>query len=246
MRVRYGQYRLPSGATEVSINADPVEGARGLPVEHVVTWTMQTRLKNPGGNPIAFTQQLLQLQNAFNRHGQDLVLETEAGVPSFHRLISSQCIGGTRVIKPPTFPTGRRAQLVTHRDIEIVVQGRVPTLFGYSNYVSFQETITISGGGRRWGCREVNFGPGVRQQLRTHSKCVATQSGTAVGHLARPPIPPPIWPQALVTEFPDTTDVTPKLTGAGGNGTYSDFSRSWSYSYEFPFRLTGTPSVLSR
>jgi len=242
MRIRYGQYRLPEGQTELSITSQPVQNARGLISESVVTWNMVTRLACP---PAGMNAALEELFFAFSVHGQDLVLENASGVSQFHQLINTECIGGTVVSKPPTYPTARKGEMVTFRTIEIAVTGRVPALFGWSNYLSYQETITIRGGGRRWGVREVNFGPGIRQLLRTNSKCIATQSGSAVGHLYRPAIPPAIWPNARVDELPDITDVSPKTNGQGGNTAFTEFSRSWSYAYEFPTRLSGSPNALT-
>jgi hypothetical protein len=65
------------------------------------------------------------------------------------------------------------------------------------------EGSIVSVGAKAAGCREVNRGPGVRQRLRTHTTCFATQTGSSTLYLGYPQAPRPIWPYALVDEYPD-------------------------------------------
>lgn len=243
MRVRYGSFRLGIAASDVSISSEPIPNAFGRPVAAEVVWGIRTRLKNPSGDPKQFPAILVAFEQAFSQHGRDLVLEFSDGRPTHHVLYSRDCVGGTRVAKYPSYSTGRNGQYIAYRDAEIEIRGIVP--LGASGYMSFQESISIRGGGARYGCREVNIGPGVRQRLRTATTCTATQTGSATGYLSAPQIPPAIWEFALIDEYPDVTITNPQTIGEGSNAYQTNWSASWSYSYAFPTRLSGSPHFLN-
>lgn len=211
-------------------------------------WSWTCKIYNKTGNPKSTAGFLRELEQAYTRNGQDLVLEHSDGTPSYHALLSRDCIGGTRVVQLPVYPRGQGGEYVSFRTVSIAVEGIRPVLNGVSLYLAFQERITISGGGARWGCREVNRGPGQRQQLRTHSKCEATQTGSATLYVGEPEVPSPIWPQALVDQYPALDAVGPETISAGsiGDSAFVNRSVTWSYSYEFPYRLFGEPHYLLR
>lgn len=243
MRVRYGNYKLGVAASEISISSEQIPNALQMPVAAEVVWSIKTRLKNPTGRPKDFSAILGNFESAFSVNGRDLVLEFTDGTPTHHRLLSRNCIGGTRVVRFPTYPTMRKAQGITYRDVEIEIRGTVP--LSAMQYLDFNETITIRGGGARWGIREVNVGPGTRQRLRTHTTCTATQTGNATGYLVKPPPAPPIWPNWLVDEYPDESHVGPRTTGAGFNAFNTNYQTSWSYQFAAPNRLFGQPHYLT-
>jgi hypothetical protein len=243
MRIRIGNYRLGIAATELSISTNQVLGATGTPVAVDVVWDLQTRLKNPTGVASAFYSTLAAFENAFSQHGQDVVLELSDGTSSYHTLLNRNCIGGTRITKYPTYSSGRSGEGINYRNASVQITGTVPiSSFGYT---AFSERISISGGGARWGCREVNRGPGIRQQLRTHTTCRATQSGSAVGYLETPEPPPPIWAYALVDELPEVGLDNPNTIGLAFNASQTDYGINWSYQFAFPQRLSGTPHFLT-
>lgn len=242
MRVRYGNYRLGLAASDISISSEQIPNALGRPVAAEVVWAIRTRIKNPTGNPKAFPPILRAFEQAFSVHGRDLTLQFADGTPTHHILRSRDCIGGVRVTRFPTYETGARGQYVNYRDVTLEFRGQVP--LSANQYISFSETISIQGGGARFGCKEVNFGPGVRQRLRTNTTCLATQSGSAVGYLVLPPVPPPIWPGALVDQFPDFDQTNPSTNGSGLNAFQANYPISWSYNYQWIHRLSGTPHFL--
>jgi len=182
-------------------------------------------------------------EEAYSRHGQDLVLEHTSGSLSHHALLSRDCLGGTRIAQLPEFPDGGSGEYVSYRTYTVAVKGIRPILAGQSIYIDFTENLSIRGGGMRWGCREVNRGPGVRQQLRTHTTCFATQSGSSILYVGNPIPPPPIWPHALVDQLPDIDGSGPE-TLSGGNTAYINRPLSWTYNYQFPIRLIGEPHYL--
>jgi hypothetical protein len=244
VRLRYGNFRHRVSSVELAIERRPVLNARNVPVAVEEVWRCSGKLYNPGYTAAGMYQVLEEFEQAYRVNGRDLVLEHADGRPSYHQLISSECIGGTIVVQPPTFPTGKQGEYVSFRSYQLEVMGTKP-LTARTQFLEFNERISIRGGGAKWGCVEVNFGPGVQQQLRTHSTCFATQSGSAVGYLALPQPPPPIWPFARTDEFPELELTSPKTIGEGFRAHRREYAISWSYNFEWPFRLTGTPHHLA-
>lgn len=243
MRIRVGSYRFNLAASELSITSDPVLNAMKVAVAIETTWAIKTKLRNPTGDAKQFYRYLREFEAACSVNGRDVVLEHTDGTPSYHMLLNSQAIGGVRCTKFPSFPTGARGEAINYRSIEVEYRATQP--LGSSQYMAFNEQITIRGGGARFGCREVNIGPGVRQQLRTATTCFATQSGSATGYLQYPSPPPAIWPFALTDEYGDLTLNSPSTIGQSFNAMQQDYTISWSYSFAFPTRLSGVPHFLT-
>lgn len=244
MHLRIGNYRHRIAEANVSISKFAVEDARGETIAVRHTWQINGKLYNLGKTQATMRATIAAFEVAYSRGGQDVILEQENGLPSYHQLRTRDCIGGTKITQPPQFPTGSRGEYVNYRSYSVAVEGLIPAKVGRDIYLTFDERISISGGGARYGVIEVNRGPGVRQLLRTHSKCVASQSGSASVQFGTPNIPPPIWPQALVDQLP-TIDEGGLVPFNHGNTTdYLGSSISWTYNYEFPTRLFGSPHSL--
>jgi hypothetical protein len=242
MRVRYGSYRFRIASSELTIRRDPILNAMQQPVAIEEVWSIRSRPYNKTGDATKFLPIMREFDSAFSVNGKDLVLEQSTGDASYHQLLSRNTIGGTRISSGPHFPVGRGPQGLVARDVELEIRGTIP--LAASQYMTFTETISIRGGGEKYGIREVNVGPGVRQRLRTHSTCFATQSGSAVGYLGKPQPPPPIWPYALVDEYPDEDITGPQTIGAGRFSEQVNYATSWNYSFAAPYRLFGTPHYL--
>lgn len=244
LRIRYGNYvhRVSEGLLKIS--RQPIENHSGAPMAFVETWQWSGKLYFGDCSVQSGTAAIAAFERAYSLNGKDLVLETIDGVPTHHALRARDCIGGTKVVGLPEFPEGAGAEAIGYRSYTIAVQGTKPIFNGASLFTEFNETISIEGGGWKTGCREVNFGPGVQQRLRTHSTCFATQSGRAVAYLGNPAVPPPIWPGARVDQFPRLELSSPEVESGGTFSTLTNRNISWSYNYEFPFRLFGIPHYL--
>ncbi len=244
MRVRFGGYYHRVAEVDVQITRTPVFNAVQVPVAYREQWTLQGKLFNPSPYSRSMYGILSDFEFAYSSGGKDLVLEHDNGVASYHTLRNSDCLGGTRVVEPPSFPSGRFGEYASYRTYRVVVEG--VRVYGNANqWLNFRETIKIRGGGEKYGCIEVNEGVGVRQRLRSHSTCYATQSGSGSGYLYTPDPPPPIWPFALVDQYPEVDIVSPETIGSFGDGVQVNHEISWSYSYEYPQRLAGTPHYLT-
>lgn len=243
MRIRYGPYKHRIAECDLSITRRPVENALGTIVALDETWTISGRLYNLTGKRASMYGEIQNFEAAYAINNQDLILEYFDGTASYHQLLNRDCIGGTIVKEPPQFPTGKTGENNTIRTYRVVVTGRRP--IGRSAYMAFSERITVSGGGARWGCIEVNRGEGVRQQLRTHTICRATQSGSATGLYSYITPPPPIWPYALVDQLPELTLESPETFGERESALQLNHTISWNYQFEATQRLFGTPHYLT-
>lgn len=243
MRLRYRNYRHRIAEGNVSISRTPIENALGKTVAVEEVWSIRGKLYNRTGSAFGMAPIIAAFELAYSRGGGDLVLEHTNGRSSYHALRNRDCIGGTQIAQLPQFPENGGGEYISYRSYTVAVRGIRPVTTGQSMFLEFTESISISGGAARFGCREVNRGPGVRQQLRTHTTCVATQSGSSTLYLGYPKAPPAIWPWALVDEEPDI-DATGPQPLSGGIPAYVNRQMSWTYNYQFPTRLYGEPHYL--
>lgn len=243
-RLRWGSYYFRLASANIAIARNPILNTANVPFQFEETWTITGRLKNPGSTDRDMDPVIRNFEFALGFRDQDLTLERDDGSGTSHALYSRDCIGGTFVSQYPSFPTGSRGEYVTYRSFTFAIAGiKVAPSPGHQ-YTQWSERIQIRGGGFKRGVQEVNFGPGISQRYRTHSKCVAVQSGSAVGYYTKPDVPPPIWPAALTDEYPDLDLGNPTLFGDGINSRTVDHSTNWTYNYEWPFRLFGEPHFL--
>lgn len=241
MKLRIGKYTHRVTEASISISRSPVENRMNQIVAYEEIWRITGKLLNPSTNSHGMDAVIWAFERAYSQDRQDLVLEHPDGRPSYQALYSRDCIGGTKIYEPPQFTQSIPREYVSFRSYSVVVGGLKPLRPGANVYLDFSESLSIRGGGARFGCTEVNNGPGTRQQLRTHSTCTASQSGSMTLFTGFPSPPPPIWPYALVDQYPDY-EVGPPLSQ--GLGTVTNRSVSWSYNYAFPQRLYGEPHYI--
>lgn len=236
LRLRWGNYYHRINEGELKISRDPMYNSRQKVCAIKERWSWTGRIRFESTSIRDQLSAMYDFENAYAIDGRDLVLETIDGVATWHTLLSRNCIGGTKVIRPPEFPKGIGNEAIAYRTYTVAVEGVMP-IIGRSMILQFNETLSIRGGGERWGVREVNFGVGSRQRLRTHTACQASQSGQVTMYVGEPTIPPPVWPWALVDEYPDLT--LPSATFE--SGVLTNRSVSWNYNFVWPTRLSGQP-----
>ena len=238
--VKYGNYTHPASSTGLTFSTEIRENEQGLPIAVDYTVNLEGKILNPSANPRDLDYQIATLEAAYSVRGQDFGIIHKDGRPTraFWRNIDT--IGGIRA-NFYAAPNYRGGEYVTYRSFQLrVTFSLVPA--ATVNYLKFTETIQISGGGPTFDVLEVPFGVGIRHRTRTHSKCTATQSGSAVARGRFPDVPPPIWPQALSKEFPDeTSTIRPKGGRANNRLILDECETSWRYEYVWPTRLVGVP-----
>lgn len=241
--MQYGSYQHRQDSTGITISAQMIENENGLPYEANVDVNLEGKLRNARLDDATRLDPIIrEMEAAYSIPGQDFGLLHDNGLPSAAFWRNSQTIGGIRP-KLISYPNYRGGEYVTYRQFQIAVSMTLP-VGPTPQYTRFNETISIEGGGPLYGVKEVNFGEGVRQRLRTHTKCIAVQSGTAVSRFQHPEIPPPIWPFALKTVPKISKVIRPRGSARMRNVVLNECEITWSYEFEWPTRLDGVPHYL--
>ena len=242
MIVVYGAYRHAVNTTGVTVASDITENEAGVPIDVNVSVNLEGRLRNPDpSKPWLLDSMIHEMQQAYSLPGQDFGLLHNDGRRSAVFWRNADTIGGIRP-KMLSYPNYQGGEYCTYRKFTISLNLKTPFGAKALKYLKFSESLSIEGGGSLYGVKEVNFGPPVRQRLRTHTKCTATQSGTAVGRDDYPPIPPPIWPNALKSDEPKINKIfRPQGSSQTGKIRLAECEISWVWEYESPFRLSGIP-----
>jgi hypothetical protein len=241
MILAYGDYRHPLGQPAITIWRRTLLSAANTPLAVSERWEIAGLLQ--AATVQEMSEKIDALEAAYSEDGRDLVLYLPDGTTaSSHYLASSQTLGGVRVVRPPSYPEGRGAQYATVRTFLVTLEAEVPVTSPETALVSFRETLELTGGGPRYGHLEPLVGWPIKQLLRRHTVFRALQRGEAVGWLAYPAAPPPLWPAALV-EAGTSQAGSPRRRGLGAALAYTDFPISWSYKFESAGPLIGGPNV---
>jgi len=237
MIVAWGNYRHSMGQVKITIEKSNQLDGKGLPNLEENRWNLYGRLGTQGMTQAQLMLAISALEAAYSQQYQDLIVYLPDGTTKTpHQLLNASCVGGTRIVKPPSFPEGNGPEGVTLRHYSIDIIGIKP-IAAASALVSFKETIEREGGGAMRGMMETLDTEPVEQLLRQATIYRAIQQGNAVGLYGPPDIPPPIWPDKLVRGFPKTSEENPDVVGS----TEINFRRSWVYVYESSSPMYGSP-----
>lgn len=240
MIVEYGYYRHRTNSTGLTISSEVEETETGIPFRVNNTVNLEGKLRNYRlGNSESMDSTIGEMEAAYSVLGQNFGLLHDNGNRSASYWLNSNTIGGIRP-KMLSYPNYQGGEYFSYRKFQISVQ--FATAFGATpTYLKFSETLSIEGGGPTFDVKEVNYGPGVRQRLRTHTKCTATQSGSAVGRFNFPKIPEPLWPHALRADPKISKVIRPRGGVRLRNVVREECEITWSYEYVWPTRLDGVP-----
>src|SRR5690606_3105055 len=114
-----------------------------------------------------------------------------------------------------SFPEGRGAEFTTYRNYRLTVEAMLPTGAPESSIISYNETLTFTGGGPRDVMMELRNGPAMKWRVSEQTSYFATQSGSAVGYATYPARPGPIWPFDEDRPARNITFGSPKTMGVG-------------------------------
>jgi hypothetical protein len=200
-------------------------------------WTMRGMLE--GSTVAEITTAIQTLEAAYSTNGRDLILyQSDGTTETAHKILSAQTMGGTRVTKLPSYPSGEGAEYATFRRYEIVVEADYAVWD--QNLVAWIETVSYRGrGGEVWRLMPVLVGPWPRQTLHTNSPYSAVQRGRAVGQFSYPVAPPPLWP---LDEHRDAGGGEYSGPRRHGN-TFTDYETTWEYTFESNNPLVGFPTA---
>jgi hypothetical protein len=241
MYLKIGSHTFALGQVALSIQSEVEENDAGEPLLVRKRWSGQglltTQQRTAAAAAADIDSQVATL-NTVLVNGVDIRLTMPNGTTlSQHQLLSADCIGGTRLVSAGV-PTFERAGGITNLPFTFVYEGEVPVEDAASLLRSFEETIQFSGGGPLYGHIVTQSGLPVKQLLRRNTVYRAVQSGQAVGYLARPTPPLPIWLGAQVRGG-ELTVKSPRRRV----DSFIDFSVAWSFEFESAFPLIGNPHV---
>lgn len=235
MRLRYGNFTHAVGETAIAIHKDVLRTEGGVAYAVTERWDVTGMLLSQSGSPIEMKRLIDAVTQAYSYDGWDLILLLPDGKPSSHALYSGRTIGGTRVVRRPSFPDGGRSQHVTVRTYTLAVEAEVRLTS--DALLAFEEVVSFSGGGPRYGFLEPKWGPPVKQQWKRYTPFRAEQSGRAVGLFGYPAIPLPIWPAAMLEQSANPVYRSPRRRGS----TYAEYEVTWHYQFASDRQMIGTP-----
>lgn len=237
MIVRYRNYTIPEGRTEIRRTVTGNFNAFDDLLSTTVRTELDGRLK--AASQSAMNTAARNLISAFGTDGGDLLVLLANGVTASELTMrSTGSLAGVKVVQRPSFPTLQNAAYTTWCPFTIILEAEYPASNAALLYREFEETIVFEGGGPEFGWFKPLVGFPSQQQLRQRDTYRATQSGHAIGYLARPVPPNPLWLSAL-SRFPTVTKRSPQRRGS----SYVDFYTAWEYVFESSVPLVGNPNV---
>lgn len=234
--LRYGVYTHGADEVSLTVSKSALLGPTGQRYGQRITWAIDGRLI--ADDTAAVVTAKRQLESAYDRDGQDFTFTDSNGTVA-HSMQSAGSLSGVVIDEPPSFPDGTGAQLSTYLDYRIVAHCDYGFTAGENPLKSFTETLSFAGGGPRRAVVECTNALPQEQVLSLATAYRCTQSGAAVGLLAYPPIPGPIFPGKEEVAGSDRSFGSPRYV----NGVYTDWPVSWSYLFISATPLIGRPNV---
>lgn len=193
-------------------------------------WTIEGRLE--GANQAAISTAIDALESGYNQNVSRFALKLDSGDDSSHVIEASNTLDGIRVTKPPFYPVGRGAEYATFRNYAIQVTATVLTGNTGSSFVSFNETITYTGGGTRDVIMTPLVGPPVRVRTATQTPVLIVQAGSLVALNRR--VNPlrvsfPLFPQIILEDRTTIQFGSERSTLVGNARQATLFPATWRY-----------------
>ena len=237
MNISYGDYTHQAGEVELLVDRQTLFTDGQTP--YATKWRIDLVGLLLGESTLDLDRKVRALEAAYARRGVDFVVRPDRGGPLFLSVRDRDTAGGIMVVKPPSFPTNRRAVYSTHVPYTIALEAEVPLsdVPTGGGLRRFTERIQRRGGGGAPGYLETLNTPPIPYRGKLATVFETLQVGEAVGLYALPDFPPPIWPAALI-EAPETSVTSPRRQGSG----FVDFAITWQYRFESVVPLYGRPT----
>ena len=214
-----GSYSFGEETTAMQISTKYVYDSRGRPDKQEQSW--QIKAMPQATTQAEITTAINAIVTAMANDGGTLTLYNNDGTTS-----SSHAVTNCRT-QSINYPEGTGAEYAANgrRTIEITVTGYAD-ITKDDDIVSFQESLSFSGGGSRYSMVETLFGIPKKYTDTVNTIYRATQQGSAVGKTSYPTPPGKLFPGQEVTANPRISK----------NHSYNEagetrFSISWTYEY---------------
>lgn len=238
MYATYGGYPLDANAAIVGIATLHIIDDNKLP--YAVEQTVTVRGSIQGCvSQYQLTARRIQLQQALSIPRRDLCFRHDDGSLTPTSLIDATSLTGVRLVAGPDFAAegpGEYATVLTYT-FSMTATYALPYA-SPRRILSWNETISFSGGGPVYIMKSSIYGPPQRQKIQDQSPFTAVQSGSAVGWLEPPPIPPPVFGIENLTQSGDGSASTPQIDGV----IRERWPATWSYSFASAYPLFGIPT----
>jgi hypothetical protein len=201
-------------------------------------WDFSGKLK--ASSQSALGTAILAMESAYAVVGSDLIFTLDGTTQSAHAVLGTNCLYGPRCIEL-SFGNEIQSEYATMRSykisMEAVLEYNASSSSSTSTVTSFDESISVEGGGKRRIMAE--YIVELPRSFIVAQKTVAraTQEGSATGRNGYPSIPSPLWPS---NEMEDRRQISKKSPKLQDGNTARSFEVTWRYEYEFSERPTLT------
>lgn len=234
MILKYGSYSHPSGECSFTRTVSPKLSEAQQVISEVVRWDIRGEIIADGVASIV--DRVAEIDAAYAIQGQDLSLLDDSGNLVVVLLRSATSVNGVRSTRP-NLPQGEGAEWATGLKFSASFEAEYTSSL-QSGLVSFQETLSFSGGGPVYVWRRPLNAPPIKQTVSPYSPYRLTQSGRAVGRYTYPSPPGPLF-AADLWEGPSPRYTGPNLTG----GQLLNYTTEWNYVMESVSPLQGLPTL---
>lgn len=234
MQVAIGSFTFDASAVGWTESFVTERNQGGQPVRTRKTVSLSGKIY--GASQSALTTTCLSLDTACATPYLDVILYDNSGAVA-RRLPNSGSISGV-VCDSWGYPDGKGADYTTYRNFVAQFSATYGITEAESFLLSFTETLAFSGGGPLYTHVQTVEGPPEKQKLVNQTPYRCTQTGSASGRTGYPPIPNPLFPDALVQAG------SPSYTAPQRRGTTLEgYGVSWSYQFESAQPLVGLPTA---
>lgn len=239
MQLSYGSYTFDTDSCEVRSSRRSVMNAADEPVSQIVRVDVEGYLV--GTDETDITAQCNELTTALRQNYRDLYFRLSTGGSSEIALLNNTSMSGVRIVEGVSWPDGKGAEHVNRRTFRFAAEAEYHLPEMAQALFDFEETVTVWGGEPVFVFLPALNGPPQKQMTYQQTPFQATQTGYAIGFLARPVlsrIAPPIWPNDLM-KAPRVTKKSPKRA----HNRYKNFYIGWEYEYASASPLVAEPNI---
>lgn len=241
MQLSYGGYRFPINGASTTVRVRTVFADSGRPLRYVASLDVLAYLDGVGQADLTLKENALNAALAIPY--QDIALFQDVGTPTGTKLVNSASMSGVRVVDGPNYTNeAKDGEYTVMRTVRFTAEASYLIANAKTAVVSWQESITILGANDPdtvW--RTFVNAPPILQQVNGGTTSRLIQTGSAVGYLAGPAVPGPIWPWPI--EKSRSRRITRTSPRREGPNSFIEYGASWSYEYESNGPLVAFPNL---